>query len=244
MAKLNQFIAIASGIENKSKTELTEAYHALQKPALLFGIARTYKPKDEDGEKLPAENTLLQARVEDILKETAAIMTRHFDIIATRDYANCNAFADVVIDDHKILERVPVPYLLFIEKRLVDIHTMVSKLPTLDPSEQWAPDPATRSYASKVVETIKTKKIPRNHVKAEATQHHPAQVETFHEDITVGHWTTQKFSGAITAERQKKILDRVVSLQRAVKFAREHANSIDVKEQKVGQPVFEFLFAP
>ncbi len=50
MAKLNQIIAVEKGVKSGSLRELTDAHHALQKPALLAGISRTYQPKDEDGE--------------------------------------------------------------------------------------------------------------------------------------------------------------------------------------------------
>jgi hypothetical protein len=38
--KLNQIIAIEKGTKSRSLQELTEAHHALQKPALLSGISR------------------------------------------------------------------------------------------------------------------------------------------------------------------------------------------------------------
>lgn len=69
--------------------------------------------------------------------------------------------------------------------------------------------------------TVRTKKVPRNHVKAEATDKHPAQVDVYYEDVPVGYWTTVKFSGALPARRVNELLDRVEKLQQAVKFARE-----------------------
>lgn len=47
--------------------------------------------------------------------------------------------------------------------------------------------------------------VPRNHVKAEATDKHPAQVEVYHEDVPVGYWTTVKFSGALPARRVNEL---------------------------------------
>jgi hypothetical protein len=92
------------------------------------------------------------------------------------------------------------------------------------------------------MQTIKTKKIPRNHVKAEATDKHPAQVEVYYEDVVVGTWRTIKFSGALPASRVNELLNRVEKLQEAVKFAREEANNMEVTEQKVGAKVFQYLF--
>jgi len=92
------------------------------------------------------------------------------------------------------------------------------------------------------VQTLKTKKVPRNHVKAEATEKHPAQVDVYYEDVTVGHWRTVKFSGALPARRINELLARVEKLQEAVKFAREEANNMEVEEQKVGASVMQYLF--
>lgn len=242
MAKLNQIIAVEKSIKSKSHSELTEAHQQLQKPALLQGISRTYRPKDEEGERLPAESTRVQLRAEEVLKKTASVLTELFDVTATKDYANCEAVADVVLDGNVLLPMVPVTYLLFLEKQLVDLHTFVKKLPVLDPSETWLEDSAQNCFATEAVETVRTKKVPRNHVKAEATEKHPAQVEVYHEDVAVGYWRTVKFSGALPARRVAELLDRVERLQRAVKFAREEANGTEVQQKKVGEVVFAYLF--
>src|SRR6185437_6423737 len=132
--------------------------------------------------------------------------------------------------------------LLFLEKQLVDLHTFVQKLPTLDPSDEWEYNASADAYATPPVQTMRTKKIPRNHVLAEATKEHPAQVATYQEDVPQGTWSTVKFSGALPAQRVNELLSRVEKLQHAVKFAREEANSLDVTPQKVGEKVLGYLF--
>ena len=242
MAKLNQIIAVEKGIKSQSFQELTEAHHALQKPTLLSGIARTYRPKDEEGEQLPPESTRVQVRSENIIRETSHVMTRLFDVTATKDWANTRARADVIVDGNILLPQVPATYLLFLEKQLVDLHTFVKKLPVLDASETWNFDTSADCWATEPVQTTKTKKVPRNHVKAEATDKHPAQVEVYYEDVIVGYWRTVKFSGALPAKRVNELLERVEKLQQAVKFAREEANNADVEDQKLGGKVFQYLF--
>ncbi len=64
-----------------------EAYQNLQKSALLDGISRTYKPKDDEGEPLPAEKKLVQQRVRDVTGSVVAALTELFDVVATQDYA-------------------------------------------------------------------------------------------------------------------------------------------------------------
>lgn len=117
------------------------------------------------------------------------------------------------------------------------------KLPVLDAAESWEYDASADCWATEPVQTVRTKKIPRNHVKAEATDKHPAQVEVYYEDVVIGFWKTIKFSGALPARRINELLERVEKLQQAVKFAREEANNAEITQQKVGEKVFGYLFA-
>lgn len=241
--KLNQVIAIEKGTKSRSLQDLTEAHQTLQKPALLAGISRTYRPKDEEGEQFPPESTRVQVKAEEVIRQTSETLTKLFDVVATKDWANCQAKADIVVDGAVLLSQVPATYLLFLEKQLVDLHTFIKKLPVLDAAETWNFDPSADSWATEPVQTLKTKKVPRNHVKAEATEKHPAQVEVYYEDIVVGTWRTIKFSGALPAKRVNEFLTRVEKLQEAVKFAREEANNLEVKEQKIGTKLFNYLFS-
>ena len=107
MTKLNQIIAIEKGVKNTAFSELTEAHHQLQKPTLLSGISRTYRPKDEEGETLPPESTRVQVRGEEVIRATAETLTRLFDVTATKEWANCEAKGDVSVDGTVLLKDVP-----------------------------------------------------------------------------------------------------------------------------------------
>jgi hypothetical protein len=240
---LNKLIAIESGVKSAAKRKETDLYHVLQKNALLNGINRTYQPKDDDGDRLPSETTLVQVKVEKVIKDLSAELTRLFDVTLTKEVGNSQAKADVVVDGKTLLKQVPVTYLLFLEKQLVDINTFIGKLPVLDPASEWVYDSNNDVHVTTAVQTVKTKKVPRNWVKAEATDKHPAQVEIFHEDVIVGTWTKVDYSGAIPATRKAELLARVEKLITAVKFAREEANSLIVDDQHAGDKVFSYLFS-
>src|SRR6185295_19181249 len=107
---------------------------------------------------------------------------------------NCFAKADVIVDGTVVLSDVPVTTLLFLERKLVDLHTFIVKLPVLDPAERWSYSPDVGAYASAPSETIRSKKVMRNWVRAEATEKHPAQVDVYNEDVPEGTWTTVKYS--------------------------------------------------
>lgn len=242
MPKLNQIIAVTAGKKTQAQKAVTEAHQNLQKATLLDGIARTYKPKDDEGEQLPPEKKQVQLKVKDAVQAVTTTLTDLFDVVATQDFANTQAKANVVVDGQTVLRDVPVTLLLFLEKQLVDLHTFVEKLPTLDPAETWRYNSDVDAFASEPYQTTKTKKVLKNHVKAEATDKHPAQVETYTEDVVVGYWTTVRYSGAVPAKDRNDMLERVRKLQEAVKSAREEANGTEVTPRKIGADVFKYLF--
>jgi hypothetical protein len=180
----------------------------------------------------------------DALFDIAARWRALFDVTAQKDYANCVAKANVVVDGVAVLEQVPVTYLLFLEKQLTDLYTIVGKFPTLDPAEQWQWDAASTTYYTEPVLTTRTKKVNKPIVLYPATDKHPAQTQLVIEDVSVGTWETRRFSGAMPQDDRRKLMDKIERLQHAVKSAREAANTVDAPTQEVGQKIFGWIFQP
>ena len=243
MTRQNQIIAIEKGARGEAEGMITRAYHVLQNTVLLNGIARSYIPQAEDGDQLPPESTLVQVRASDEINKVTEKLSRMFDVVATREKTNTVAKASVVVDGDTLISEVPANVLLFLEKQLVDIVTFIRKLPTLDPAETWHYDSASDCYVTEPTQTTRTKKIPKNHVLAAATDKHPAQVQMYHEDVVAGTWTTRKFSGALEVRVVSDMLARVQKLQAAVKMAREEANTCEAVDLKIGDKVLGYVFA-
>lgn len=245
MTKLHQVLAVERDVKQTTNRRITDGYQILQKLPLLSGIAKTYKPIDEDGERFPADNQLVQVRAVDVLTETQGEFERLWDTIATKDWANLTATADVELEDGTvILAGAPTTYLLWLEKQLDDMHTIFTKLPTLDPTEQWSWSPQQNCWVTAEQETHKSKKIPRVLLKAPATDKHQADTEVWHEDSVVGYWTTVKYSGALRASDKRALLDRVIELREAVKVARSKANEAEIDQRKIAGPILDHLFEP
>lgn len=243
MPKLHQILAIESGTRTQTQKDITAAHHGLQKREMLQGIERKYQPLNEDGELLPPERTLLQTRVPEVIQQTVAIWQKVYDIIATRDFANLEARADVVVGSNVILKDVPATHLLWLEKKLADVHTFVCKLPILPADTEWKWDETQQCYRNaQEIKTVRTQKIAYPLVLSPATKEHPAQVEKEFKDEIVGHWITHKFSGAIKRTQVTEMKERVEELQKAVKFAREQANAVEVKNKEVGKAILSFVF--
>lgn len=242
MAKLNQIIAVEKGIKSKSTSEISELYKAIQKPELFNGFDKTYQSKDNDDETLPPERKRVQFNAAEVMRSIERSMTDLIDVTARKDWTNCVAKADVVVDGQKIFSQAPVSFLLFMEKQLTDLRTFVSKMPLLDEGESWTKDTNSGLYKTAVTQTHRTKKVSKPIVLYPATQEHPAQTQMVTEDIIAGFWSLVKQSGAMPKTDNNEIADKIEKLLRAVKEAREAANVEDeVPVPNVGEAVFTYL---
>lgn len=242
MVKLNQIVAVVNGKKTETKKALTDLHRKTQQADLFTGLSKTYQSIEEEGEKLPDDNKAVQANVRTCLTEAASLLTDMFDAVATQDCGNLEAKADIVVEGKIIIEDVPVTYLMFLEKQLLDVEKFVEVLPVLDVTNTWTFDENQGLYVSDVAKTVRSKKVPKHKVLYEATPTHPAQIEKWTEDVAAGVWSTKKFSGAVSQVDKTATLKKIKKLQEAVKFAREEANSIEVKQQKVGDSIFTYLF--
>ena len=240
--KLNQVVAIEKGVKSRVYAEITQLHKLNQKNELFNGFSKSYTPKDEDGECYPAENKKVQMFAGEAIKLFTENLAQLLDIEAVKDFANCNAKADVVIDGELLIEQAPTTYLLFLEKQINDIKTYIEKIPVLDPSDDWTEDVNSGLYKTATVSTHRTKKVQKPVVMYDATDRHPAQTTMITEDITVGYWNVIKQSGALPIPKIKKFLERIEKLSIAVKYAREQANGINAENKEVGTRLFRYIF--
>lgn len=243
MTKLNQVLAVEKGTKSRVYSEITTLNATAQKPAQFNGFSKNWRAKDDDGEMFPPESQRVQQNARDQLSQVARHLTDLFDITAAKDWANCVARADIVVDGKVLLAQSPATYLLFLEKQLNDIQTFVTNLPVLDPAEEWRFDDAANLYKSELTKTARTKKVQKPIVLYDATKEHPAQTQLITEDVVIGHWDTVKHSGALPPKRKQELLDRVEKLIKAVKFAREEANGAEAEKKNVAAAIFDYLLA-
>lgn len=240
--KLNQILAIEKGTKSRVHGEITRMHHALQKPTLLNGFAKSYQANDEAGDQHPPENARVQMIATDMIRKAGRLLTELFDITATKDWANTQAKGDLVVDGQVLLEQVPATYLLFLEKQLNDLNTFVGKIPVLDPSDEWSYDESSNLFKTEPSRTSRTKKVQRPIVLYPATEKHPAQTQLISEDVVVGSWLTVKHSGALPVNKKTELLERIERLSNAAKMAREQANGTEASRREVGERVFTYLF--
>lgn len=245
MAKyLGQIVAIEADVRKASARKLTDAYHALDKPALLEGLAGHYEPAVDNGEQLPSEGTRVQATVEEMIEATRETLANLFDVTAARDFTNSSgtAKADIVVGEQTIVEDAPVPYILWLDRQLDDLQAFVTRIPTHSPSTLWDLAEARGVYASTPVKTARQVQQHKVITLAPATDKHQAQAQVVAEQVTAGTWTRIKYSGAVPVARRETLLRRIATLRASVHAAREQANRVEAIEPTVGARVLSYLF--
>jgi len=239
--KLNQVIALVQGKKARAAKLLTTIHHGWHKDR-ISGISRTYKPLADDGEQLPAESRIVQAKVGTEINKLRAELADLFNIVATQEYGNTEAVGNIRIEDDVILADVPVTVLLFLEKQLTDLHTLAQNLSTLPSDRSWALDQAKNCWVTQPEQTVKTQKVTEPIVKYDATPEHPAQTDLITRDRTVGHWSTIHLSGALPETERDGIVSRIEKLQDALKVSREEANSQEVTYRVIGPAILDYIF--
>ena len=234
MARLNQLLAASKTARKDANDTVTALYHTAQKGQLFNGLQRTYEPLEDGGVQLPPESQLVQQTVGDLTSALRQAMAKLWNTVGAIDMTNTVARADITLGD-KVYPDVPATHLLFLEKQLNDLRTVIEKLPTLDPAAEWRANEHTGLQETVPVKTHRTQKVTTPVVVVPPTDKHPAQVHVKEADVAVGYWTTVKLSGALPATERRKLLDKVTELQKAVKAAREQANMVDVQKLDTGE---------
>src|SRR5579863_9698672 len=106
---LSQIIAVEKDTKEKAAQAIGQAQRTFGNASVFAGIARTYTPKEDDGEQLPSESNRVRYRVRETFTEVQARLTDLFNVTATKDWTNCTAKADVLIDGQAepLLKGVP-----------------------------------------------------------------------------------------------------------------------------------------
>lgn len=242
MAKLAQVIAIEKDIKAKSYSIMTEKNKIVMKADLFTGFQNNYEPIADDGEQLPPESKRVQHQMNDVVRDVERALTKVISITARKDWSNCQAVANIVVDGNTLVTDVPVTHLLFLEKQMNDLRTLIENAPVLDFAEEWTFDSNSGLHRSAVRRTHRTKKVQEGIVLYPHSVEHPAQTQLITKDVLAGHWVKTQHSGAMAAPKKRDLLERITKLAQAIKEAREAANAIDeIQPPDVAKSLFDYL---
>lgn len=241
--KLHQLLAFEKDVRKRTQAVITEIHRDTQNDKLFHGVHKHYEPIAEGGYPYPDEKSPVTIRHGEALKRFCESWIEETDIVERKDKANIEARADVIVDNVTIALNVPATHLLFLEKQLEHVQTVVNKMVELPIGTEWTWDEQMGLHRSPVKVTHKGEKAQKPIVLYDATEKHPAQTQLITQDEIIGHWRTTNYCGAIPVERKRVILERVGKLRNAVIAAREEANSVQVSERGHSSAFMDFIFS-
>lgn len=246
MTRLHEILAVEGGYEATYRKILAEKQETFTKRADHFiGSHAALEMFDDTkaGQNVETHKEMVTT-VPQTLRYVAEISAPYYDTILTKDAANQRAVADIEVDGVTIVSAVPVTTLLGLESKLTALRNVYDAIPTLAPGRKWERDetrgqdvwldihPAVR---------LRTQKTPMHKVLVEPTNHHPAQVEKWFEDVPVGRTIETVESGMLSPHEKSLLLGRVDTLLAAVKKARQRANSIEIEQLRMGRALFQYI---
>lgn len=250
--KLHEVLAVQADLEGTAKkvsqeaittfTKRADHFQGHHKSLEMFAEERSQEEKGAEDHK--AIVTTVDKKLEYIWKAVG----KHFDAILQKERTNQDARADLIVDGVVIMEGLPATFLLAMETKLKDLRAVYEAAPTLAPGIDWEDDPAAEMsgvFRMKHPETKhKQEKTIKHKVLVDPTEHHPAQIEKWTENLNVGTFITQRQCSMITPAKKSEYLGRIDKLIRACKRARQRANNTEIVKMKVASKIREFIHAP
>lgn len=252
---LHQMLALQGPKKELMRQSLAATTNACTDVSKLTGHAVSYVPFAEDDKDQPSdvlkESSRVQLTTVAAIRALIADISPSLDVILTVEVGNAQAKAPIMVDGVSIIMdaggkpvEFPVSFLLELEKLFKDLIARVSKFQSLSETFDWSFDSGTGLWKAPPIQTLRRKKKFVNHEKAAATEHHPAQVEVFSEDVPVGTITRLISSGALSQQQHKKLLAQIEKVYTAVIAARHQANAIQVQQQHAAEKLLQFAFQP
>lgn len=245
MPKLHELLAVESDLENVTKKTLEEAKSTFTKKAAHFmEMHRKLENFDAEEKETPEEHQEMVTTVRKKLTYIQGHVARYWDAVYMKESTNQAARANVIVDGVVLLEDIPATFLLGLETKLKKLRELYDTIPTLPPGTAWekdtskGPDIYKAVYAEKKFKTAKTFK---HKVLYEATEQHPAQIERWEETQNVGLYVLDRWCGMPSSAEKSKMLERIDTLLRAVKKARQRANTQKVETRTVADRLFAYL---
>lgn len=241
MGKLHELLAVEGDLKSRSQQAKSQIVKlSTDGTSRLLGKAITYQVAEGEDERV-AEVTELSTTLQEELSLFLDTYGKWVDAALQKEITNREATADIIIDGKTIFADLPATALLNLESKLSEIRAVYEAIPTNDLAERWEWDEGREHYVSTERVTYITKKVPKVLVLYEATEEHPAQTESFYEDVRIGTRMTTLHSGMLSPKEKRERLGRIDRLLQAVKKARQRANDIEVKEENIAKTLFDFI---
>jgi len=254
--KLHEILVVEADRAGVAKKVMEEGINTFKSKADHFtGNIKTLKMFDDVRQENEGGEVSRSEIVDTVISKLAYVLgpvTKHYDVVLSKELTNQKATADLIVDGTTIGEGLPATFLLGLESKLKEVRKVVEVIPTLQPGIIWEKDPAQkpgilrRKYSEETMKSEKEIKhkvlVPPTFPKdGESGQSLPAQIESYPDTKNVGKYTVQSWNSMISVHDKSEMLGKVDSLIRATKKARQRANDIEIETKKVGENIAKYI---
>lgn len=246
MGELHELIAVESNKKEAWKKALDAIRLLFTEKRSVFqaGEKSLHPLADELGEAEVVDQHAMMSTVERELDGLRPYLGDYLDALYQKDRTNTVAIATFAIDSTMISG--PATFFLSLEQKLIEIRSVIEKIPVHADGYNWKSDEAHEFKGVQKLDapeiTFKTKKVLKPFVLYEATKDHPAQVDKLSEDVNVGRFFTQRWSGMVTRAQKQGYLDRINKAIEEAKRARMEANRAEASTEKMAGDLLNYLF--
>ena len=246
---LHELLADEQGLAETANRVQKETTRTLESKRSLFeGMSKSHIIFADDKQHLVQATEIkeVQDTADKQLDYLGTELARYWDVGLQKEEANQRAKGDIIVDGDVLATGVPSIVLLGMEKKLASLLATYNAIPTLDASKAWELDP---NYS--MLGVYRTKHaVERQHavvVKdwkevSPATVQHKAQIVQDEKTDIIGKYVISEFSGAVSSLDKAERIQRLTSLIRAVKSARQRANNTEVlPDLKFGEALLGYI---
>lgn len=241
MGKLHELLAVESDLASKAQTVLKISKGLFGARDQFLGKSLIFNAYAEDGPTAPDEVTDVANRVADSLAQIRRHWAKWVNASIQKEVTNQNTAATIELDGLS-LPQLPAPALLNLENKLALLRDTLRAIPINDTLTTWTWDEQAQIWLSEPRYRQRTQKVRKSHLLHPPTTSHPAQVESYTEDVPVGEVETIIYSGMLQPVELRELLERLDETILAVKRARQRANNIDAENLQVAQSLLQYIF--
>jgi len=248
MGKMHELLAVESNLSGVFSKVIKEAEVTFSKKPDHFlehhKVLKMFDDERRNEEAAAEEHKAMVTTVNEKLSYVWGHVSSYIDLLMQKEFTNRQAVADLEVDGKTIAKGLPATFLLSLEQRLTKMRDLYESIPTLAPGTEWEIDTnrGRDIYRSKRPEIKrKTEKAVKHKVLYDATTEHPAQISEWSEDVHIGDFETQRWSGMISPAQKSDILKKLDRLIMATKQARMRANTVDVVDAHIGKELYNFV---
>lgn len=247
MPVLHEVIPAREELKGERRKLLDETGNTFGKKTEHFrGHQRDYVPFDESAKDRESEvdrkelDTTVRSKLDYLFEH----LIKYWDASAQVDATNQVAKADILVNGRILVAGVPATLLLAMEGELKDLRAVLGEIPTLPPGRKYERDAALGPNIWRQVDadvSFKQAKVIQSKILVQPTKEHPAQIEKWTEALNVGKYSMRQWFGMLSPSEKSELLGRLDELSRAVKAARQRANTTDVVPFSIGAAIRDYL---